>query len=58
MLTSHKELAGKLAELERKLENHDEAIQTLINAIRQLMTPPALKRRPIGFRVGDKEEAE
>ena len=57
MLTSHKELAGKLAELERKLENHDEAIQTLINAIRQLMVPPAVaRRRPIGFRVGDKEE--
>ena len=58
MLTSHKELAGKLAELERKLENHDGAIQSLINAIRQLMTPPAPKRRPIRFRVGDKEEVK
>jgi hypothetical protein len=56
MLASHKELAGKLAELERKLENHDEAIQSLINAIRQLMASPASKRRPIGFRVGDKGE--
>jgi phage regulator Rha-like protein len=55
MLATHKELAHKLAELERKLVTHDEAIRSLMNAIRQLMTPPVQKRRPIGFRVGDKK---
>lgn len=56
MLTTHKELAHKLSELERKLVNHDEAIQSLMNAIRQLMTPPEPKRRPIGFRVDETED--
>ena len=53
MLAAHKDLAHKLAELERKLQNHDESIQSLVIAIRQLMRPPAPKRRPIGFRVGE-----
>ena len=55
MLTTHKELAHKLAELERKLQNHDESIRSLVVAIRQLMTSPEPKRRPIGFRLGDSE---
>lgn len=48
-LSSHKELAHKLAELEKKLDTHDEAIQSLIMAIHRLMEPPGVKRRRIGF---------
>jgi hypothetical protein len=51
MLSTHKELAHKLAELERKLQNHDESIRSLVVAIRQLMATPEARRRPIGFRV-------
>ena len=51
MLSTHKELAHKLAVLERKLQNHDESIRSLVAAVRQLMTPPEPKRRPIGFQV-------
>jgi hypothetical protein len=40
MLSTHKELAHKLAVLERKLQNHEESIRSLVVAIRQLMTPP------------------
>src|SRR4030067_462860 len=40
MLSTHKELAHKLVELERKLQNHYESIQSLVVAIRQLMRPP------------------
>jgi len=36
LLSMHKELAHKLAELERKLQNHDESIQSLVVAIRQV----------------------
>jgi hypothetical protein len=55
MLSTHKELAGKLAELERKLQRHDTQILTLIEAIRQLLEPPpAPRRRRIGF-VTDQE---
>jgi len=55
MLSTHKELAHKLAELERKLQNHDQSIQSLVVTIRQLMKPPETKKRPIGFLV---EEAK
>jgi len=55
MLSTHKELAHKLAALERKLQNHDESIRSLVVAIRQLMAPPDPKKRPIGFLV---EEAK
>jgi phage regulator Rha-like protein len=55
MLSTHKELAHKLAALERKLQNHDESIRSLVVAIRQLMAPPEPKKRPIGFLV---EEAK
>jgi hypothetical protein len=51
MLSTHKELAQKLAALERKLQNHDESIKSLVVAIRQLMSPPESKKRPIGFLV-------
>jgi hypothetical protein len=50
MLTAHKELDKKLAELERRLESHDEHIQSLFEAIRQLMTPDPPSRPRIGFR--------
>jgi hypothetical protein len=50
LLTTHKELAEKLAELERKLASHDEQILAIVDAIKRLMAPvtPAERRR-IGF---------
>jgi hypothetical protein len=50
-LALHKELAYKLADLERKIENHDESIHTLFEAIRQLMKPHQEARKEIGFHV-------
>lgn len=64
MLANHKVLAHKLNELERKIANHDEQIQALIVAIRELMTPPveSRKRRPIGYltnrKTGDETQPE
>ena len=53
LLGSNKELARRLNELEARLDErlteHDEAIVAILSAIRQLMNPPAPKRRPIGF---------
>jgi hypothetical protein len=53
MLASNKELARRFAQLEtrldKKLTTHDEAIAAILAAIRQLMNPPAPKRRGIGF---------
>src|SRR5688572_12743694 len=48
IVAGHKELATKLAELERKVGGHDTKIQSLFEAIRQLMKSPDSKRR-IGF---------
>ena len=48
ILSSNKELAAKLAELEirieRKFETHDRAIAGLIDAIRELMRSPATQK--------------
>jgi hypothetical protein len=50
LLYTQKELAGKLAELERKVAGHDGAIESLVAAIRRLMSPPPSPPRPkIGF---------
>jgi len=49
LLASNTALARKLDELERKYKHHDEAIAAILSAIRELMNPPAPKRRPIGF---------
>ena len=51
ILATHKELAGKLKELENKVEKHDTEIQAIFDAIRQLMAPPEKPRRKIGFQV-------
>ena len=49
MLSTHKDIAAKLDQMERKLSSHDQAIAGLIDAIRQLMTPPETVHRGIGF---------
>jgi hypothetical protein len=53
LLSSNKELAQRLDELEsrleRKLTTHDQAIAGILKAIRELMNPPIAKKRPIGF---------
>ena len=49
MLATHKELAQKLAELEHRLEGHDQKIHSIFDAIRQLMVPPELPQHRIGF---------
>ena len=40
IMATHKELARKLAELEQRFRDHDEKIEVIFEAIRQLMTPP------------------
>ena len=49
-VTTHAELSTRFAELEGRVASHDEEIRAIFNAIRQLMTPPPSKVKPIGFR--------
>jgi hypothetical protein len=67
VLDSQNELAHRLGELEqrialdatrRSIRDHelDAQIAQIIEAIRQLMTPTPIKRRPLGFTVPDPNE--
>jgi len=54
ILSSHKDLARKLEDLERKIGAHDQQIQAVFQAIRQLMAGPEPKQRKIGFLVRER----
>jgi len=49
MLATNQQLAGKIDELEQRLDTHDASIQELIEAIRELMAPEPATGRKIGF---------
>jgi ORF6N domain len=51
MLATNRHLAAKIDELENHLETHDEVIQEIVRAIKELMLPPAPRRRKIGFQL-------
>ncbi len=51
MLATNRRLAGKIAELENRLDTHDSVIQELIEAIKELMVPKEPPRRRIGFQL-------
>jgi len=61
MIITHKDLARKIEDLEKKFQDHDQKIIQIFNAIRQMMAVPdqagAYKRSKIGF-IADKEETE
>jgi len=47
LIATHKDLARKLASMEKK---YDSQFKVVFDAIRQLMTPPVIKKGKIGFR--------
>jgi phage regulator Rha-like protein len=51
MLATNQRLAGKIRELETRLETHDSAIQELIEAIKDLMMPEDPPKGRIGFQL-------
>ncbi len=53
ILATHKDLARKLEDLERKHKAHDLAIREIFDAIRMLMIPSPTPRRRIGFALPD-----
>ena len=53
-LETNRELARKFAELEKHVGKHDQEIDAIIDAIRQLMAPSERPRREIGFHVREK----
>jgi cytochrome c-type biogenesis protein CcmE len=57
MIATHKELARMLSELEQHVKDHDQQIQAIFEAIRQLMSPPEKSRKKIGFEVKESAAA-
>ena len=57
ILSNHKALANRLAELESKIETHGEAIRSLVSAIRQLRAGPEKPPKKIGFQLREKRGA-
>jgi hypothetical protein len=53
ILATHTDLARRLDELERKYDRHDEELQSVFEAIRQLLSPPDRAERRIGFTAGN-----
>ena len=50
MVASNQELVRKLEELERRVGTHDQTIVEILQAIRQLTSPPTTgPKRKIGF---------
>lgn len=56
LLSTHKELAHKFAELERKIEKHDGEIKVIFDAIRKLMATTDKPGKKIGFQVKEKAQ--
>lgn len=52
ILASHKDLEKKLNELENK---YDSKFKIVFDALRELMKPPDKPKRPLGFRVEEKQ---
>ena len=48
-IAGNRHILTKLAELERRIKNHDADIQDLMDAIRELMSPAGPTRSRIGF---------
>ena len=51
MLATNRRLAGKIDELENRLDTHDSTIQDLIETIKELMTPEEPSRVRMGFQL-------
>lgn len=49
LLSSQKEITRKIAELERRLTGHDQDLKAILTAIKQLMSPPIVRKKRIGF---------
>lgn len=53
--SSYAAIEKRLEEIERELSGHDEQLAEIFAALRQLISPPARPKRPVGFRVSENE---
>jgi phage regulator Rha-like protein len=50
MLLTHKDILLKLEQIEKKITGHDEEIQMIFSALKELIDPPQEPRKQIGFK--------
>jgi hypothetical protein len=57
--SSYSALQERLRSLERemtgRLDHHDEQVDQIFKALRQMIAPPQAQKRPVGFRVREDE---
>ena len=53
---SHAAIETRLERIERGMGEHDEQLQQVFGALRQLIAPPSPPKRPVGFRVREDDE--
>ncbi len=53
IISTHKELAQKLKELELKIDSHDQHIQAIFEFINQLIAPPEKPKSKMGFTIDE-----
>ncbi len=51
LISTHKKVAEKLLELEKKLKDHDQQIFQIIQVINQIISQPNPPKRKIGFTI-------
>jgi hypothetical protein len=54
--SSYAAIEKRLEQIERGMGEHDEQLEQIFNALRQLIAPPPQPKRPIGFRVREDGE--
>ena len=50
-ISTHRQLAQKLKQLENRVDKHDSEILNIFNAIHKIMFPPEKPKRKIGFNI-------
>ena len=50
MLLTHKDILLKLEQMEKKITGHDENIQMIFEALRQLLQPAIVPRKRVGYK--------
>ncbi len=58
LMATHKDLAAKLIDLEGRIQKQDEKIQSVFDAMRELVGPPEQPKPPIGFRPQEEMESQ
>ncbi len=55
MLSTHKDLANKIEEIERKQKEHGDLLASVYSVVKQLINEPVKEKDPMGFRVKREE---